>query len=143
MNNSANTENASRDDIQSGKGIQLMVDSFYGNARQDELLGPIFERAISDWQHHLPTMYQFWERLLFGHSDYAGNPFSKHLPLSLEAAHFTRWLQIFIQTIDENFIGLKADEVKRLAKNIAGSFQLRMGITPESQDFEVIKYSRG
>jgi hemoglobin len=129
-------------DILSGKGIQQMVNSFYANARQDELLGPIFERAITDWQDHLPTMYQFWERLLFGHSDYAGNPFEKHLPLSLQAVHFTHWLKIFIKTIDENFTGLKAEEAKRLAKNIAGSFQLRMGITPENDDFERLKYSR-
>jgi hemoglobin len=129
-------------DIQSGEGIQLMVDSFYRNARQDSLLGPIFEKAISDWQDHLPTMYQFWERLLFGFSNYEGNPFQKHLSLSLEAKHFTMWLKIFIQTIDKNFSGLKAEEAKRLARNIAGSFQLRMGISPENHDFEAIKYSR-
>lgn len=140
MNNSSPPSNTS--DIQSGEGIRRMVDSFYGNARQDPLLGPIFEQAISDWQDHLPTMYQFWERLLFGFSDYNGNPFQKHLSLSLEAKHFTMWIKIFIQTIDENFSGPKAEEVKRLAKNIAGSFQLRMGITPENNNFEAIKYSR-
>ena len=129
-------------DIQSSKDIRLLVDSFYGNAKKDPLLGPTFEQAISDWQDHLPTMYQFWERLLFGLSDYSGNPFQKHLNLSLGKEHFTIWVKIFIRTIDENFSGLKAEEAKRLAKNIAGSFQLRMGITPENHDFEAIKYSR-
>ena len=129
-------------DIQSSKDIRLLVDSFYGNAKKDPLLGPTFEQAISDWEEHLPTMYQFWERLLFGLSDYSGNPFQKHLNLSLGKEHFTIWVKIFIRTIDENFSGLKAEEAKRLAKNIAGSFQLRMGITPENHDFEAIKYSR-
>jgi hemoglobin len=129
-------------DIQSPTDIRLLVDSFYSKARQDELLAPIFDRAISDWSHHLPTMYQFWERLLLGSTDYNGNPFSKHLNLSLENFHFTRWLKIFNQTLDENFSGAKTEETKRLARNIAGSFQLRMEITPESNDFEAINYSR-
>ena len=136
------TGSTNLDDIQSGEGIEVMVNSFYSNARQDELLGPIFDRAITDWQDHLPTMYQFWERLLFGFSDYNGNPFEKHLPLSLQAVHFTRWVNIFIQTIDENFSGPKAEEAKRLARNIAGSFQLRMGIKPEDLEFEAVRYSR-
>ena len=129
-------------DIRSGEGVQQMVDSFYNNARQDPLLGPVFDQVISDWQEHLPTMYQFWDRLLFGFSDYNGNPFQKHLNLSLNKEHFAVWVRIFTRTIDENFSGLKAEEAKRLAKNIAGSFQLRMGITPDNHDFEVIKYSR-
>jgi hemoglobin len=129
-------------DIQSSKDIRLLVDSFYGKARQDKLLAPIFDQAISNWEHHLPTMYQFWERLLLGSTDYNGNPFSKHLNLSLESEHFTRWLELFNRTLDENFCGPKTQEAKRLANNISGSFQLRMGITPANNDFEKINYSR-
>jgi hemoglobin len=129
-------------DIQSSTDIRLLVDSFYSKAREDELLAPIFEHAISDWEHHLPTMYQFWERLLLGSTDYNGNPFSKHINLSLDSEHFVKWLKIFNQTLDENFSGEKTEETKRLARNIAGSFQLRMGITPANNDFEKINYSR-
>lgn len=136
------TENKRLGDIQSGEGIKLLVNSFYGNARQDEQLEPIFDEAIDNWDHHLPTMYQFWEKLLFGIEEYTGNPFQKHLSLNLQASHFTAWVRIFIQTVDENFSGPKAEEAKRLAKNIAGSFQLRMGITPENNDFENVQYSR-
>jgi hemoglobin len=131
-----------KNDIQSSTDIRLLVDSFYNKARQDELLAPIFDHAISDWEHHLPTMYQFWERLLLGSTDYSGNPFSKHLNLSLESEHFTRWLEIFNQTLDENFCGAKTEETKRLTNNIAGSFQLRMGITPANNNFETLNYSR-
>ncbi len=116
---------SSKSDIQSGEGVQLMVNSFYSNARLDPLLGPIFDRVINDWQEHLPTMYQFWERLLFGFSDYSGNPFQKHLNLSLDKEHFAIWVRIFTRTIDENFSGLKAEETKRLARNIAGSFSVK------------------
>ncbi|MFT4580014.1 MAG: hemoglobin [Nitrospinales bacterium] len=133
---------ALKHDIQSPTDIRLLVDSFYGKARQDELLAPIFDHAITDWEHHLPTMYQFWERLLLGSTDYNGNPFSKHLNLSLDSEHFVRWLELFNQTLDENFSGTKTEETKRLASNIAGSFQLRMGITPTNNNYETINYSR-
>ena len=129
-------------DIQSPADIRLLVDSFYDKARQDELLAPVFDHAISDWEHHLPTMYQFWERLLLGSTDYNGNPFSKHLNLSLDAEHFVKWLELFNQILDQNFCGPKTEETKRLARNIAGSFQLRMGITPINNDFETLNYSR-
>ena len=131
-----------QNDIQSPTDIRLLVNSFYNKARQDELLVPIFDHAISDWEHHLPTMYQFWERLFLGSTDYNGNPFSKHLNLSLDSEHFVKCLKLFNQTLDENFSGTKTEETKRLASNIAGSFQLRMGITPANNDFEALKYSR-
>ena len=129
-------------DIQSPTDIRLLVDSFYSKARQDELLAPIFDHAISDWEHHLPTMYQFWERLLLGSTDYNGNPFSKHLNLSLDSEHFVKWLELFNQILDQNFCGPKTEETKRLARNIAGSFQLRLGITPINNDFKTLNYSR-
>ncbi len=128
-------------DIQTQKDIRNLVDSFYGHARRDPLLGPVFEEAIHNWQEHLPTMYQFWERLLLGASDYNGNPFQKHLHLALDKYHFTRWLELFFQTIDENFSGAKAEEAKKLARSIADSFQLRMGINPENHIHEINKYS--
>ena len=62
-----------QNDIQSPTDIRLLVNYFYNKARQDELLSPIFDHAISDWGHHLPIMYQFWERLLLGSTDYNGN----------------------------------------------------------------------
>jgi hemoglobin len=142
MTNSGSSAAKNISDIQSGEGVRKLVDSFYGNARKDKLLGPVFEEAIDDWQHHLPTMYQFWERMLFGIDEYAGNPLEKHFKLPIEAAHFTRWIKIFNFTVDGNFSGAKAERAKMLAKNIAGTFQMRMGITPENLNFSSGKYSQ-
>ncbi len=142
MSHSSTVCDNRRGDIQSEESIRLMVDSFYKNVRNDELIGPIFEDRIEDWEAHLPTMYQFWERLLFGTGEYNGNPFQKHLNLPVNKEHFTRWVELFVMTIDENFLGPKAEEAKSLANNIAGSFQLRMGISPEHGEWEGVQYSR-
>ena len=127
-------------DIKTQENIRLLVDSFYGNARQDELLGPIFDNVITNWDHHLPTMYQFWERLLFKSGDYQGNPFDKHVKLPVGKEHFAVWIKIFLRTVDDNFFGPKANEAKRLAKNIAATFQLRMGIDGYDKDFAIPDY---
>lgn len=135
--------NAVSHDIKSSADFRVLVDSFYSKAREDELLAPIFDRAISNWEHHLPTMYQFWERLLLGSLDYNGNPFIKHLNLALDEFHFVRWLEIFNQTLDENFIGPKKEQTKLLVANIANSFQQRMGITPINNENPTSTYTRG
>lgn len=135
--------NNDREDILSEESIRLMVDTFYNKVRQDDLIGPIFERVVNDWDTHLPTMYQFWQKLLFDTGDYSGNPYQKHLALPVEKAHFTRWLKLFSSTIDDKFRGPMAEEAKRLAKNIACSFQIRMDIQPEKIEPGAVNYSRG
>lgn len=114
-------------DITTRADIKLLVDSFYEKVQADELLGPVFSHV--DWPHHLPIMYDFWSSMLLGDQSYRGNPFQKHLPLPIQPKHFDRWLQLFRKTVSENFSGEKAEEVVMRAENIAGIFQLRMGLT--------------
>jgi hemoglobin len=106
--------------------IELLVNTFYDKVKKDALLAPIFAQV--DWPHHLPVMYNFWSSLLLGDQSYQGSPFHKHLSLSLQAQHFDRWLNLFIETVDENFEGEQAQEVKERARHIAQVFQFKMGI---------------
>ena len=116
-----------KNDIAGRQDIQLLVDQFYGKVQTDDLLGPVFSHV--DWKHHLPIMYNFWSSMLLGDQSYHGNPLQKHLPLAIEAKHFDQWLKLFHQTVDENFAGEKAEEVKSRSRSIAGIFQIRLGIT--------------
>jgi hemoglobin len=115
-------------DIESRKEIKALVDQFYDKVKQDPLLGPVFDHV--DWNKHLPVMYNFWSSLLFGDQSYRGNPFEKHIPLKIQAQHFEKWLELFIETVDENFSGEKADDVKGRAENIARLFQFKLGVVP-------------
>ncbi len=105
--------------------VVLLVNSFYDKAKHDELLGPLFSHV--DWPHHLPIMYSFWSSLLLGEQSYQGNPFQKHIGLAITPVHFNRWLEIFHHTVDENFAGDKASEVKDRARSIAGVWQHKLG----------------
>ena len=113
--------------IHTKEDVIYLVDSFYEKVNQDELLSPIFnDFAKVDWESHMPTMYSFWSSILLGEESYSGRPFPKHLPLPIKQKHFDRWLELFHQTVDENFKGELAIEAKSRASNIAQIFSFKI-----------------
>lgn len=116
-----------KNDIQNEEDIKLLVDTFYDKVNQSLILSPIFnDFAGVHWESHLPTMYRFWNGILFGEGGYKGNPFEKHIPLPIDATHFENWLSLFKETVDEFFEGNKADEAKQRASIIAYTFQSKL-----------------
>jgi hemoglobin len=110
--------------------IKILVDSFYDKVKIDSLIGPIFnDTAKVNWDEHLPKLYNFWEDLLLGTDNYKGRPFPPHISLNLKMEHFERWLQLFFNTVDENFTGLKANEAKARALRIAKNFSVNLGLS--------------
>lgn len=84
--------------------IAALVDGFYARARYDDVLGPVFERAVGDdWDPHLEKMRAFWSSLLLSSGRYKGNPMMEHLKLlpRIGAQHFERWLNLWRQTAAE------------------------------------------
>jgi len=116
--------------LQSKEDIIVMVNSFYDKVNKDELLSPIFnDIAKVQWESHLPIMYEFWNSILLGTATYFGSPFPKHLPLPIEQKHFDRWLELFHQTVNDNFEGKLAEEAKNRAANIAQIFSFKIKST--------------
>ncbi len=113
-------------DIQNRGDVERLVDLFYEQVRQDDLLSPVF--AHVNWPAHLPTMYNFWSSLLLGDSSYQGNPFQKHMNLAIRGEHFDRWLLLFSRTVRDHFDGQKAVEALERAHAIAGLFRHRLGL---------------
>jgi hemoglobin len=122
-----------KNDIQTEDDIKKLVHSFYAKVNADEMLSPIFnDIAKVNWDEHLPHLCRFWSTLLFRTATFNGRPFPKHAVLPLERAHFTRWVSLFVATVDELFAGPKAEEAKNFARSIADTFQLRMGLLDPS-----------
>ena len=48
------------------ENLRELVGRFYGRAREDALIGPVFNAAIDDWDHHLDHIAQFWAAGLLG-----------------------------------------------------------------------------
>ncbi|HXI00280.1 MAG TPA: group III truncated hemoglobin [Sphingobacteriaceae bacterium] len=116
-------------DILGIEDIELMVDEFYLKVGKDTLLAPIFNfRLSSHWAPHLQKMYTFWNAALFGVKGYTGNPFMKHATMQLTANHFERWLDLFNETVDQNFSGPMALDAKARALAMADMFKNRLNI---------------
>jgi hemoglobin len=121
-------------DITNEDDIRTMVEAFYAKVNLDPLLSPIFNEVVKvDWEQHLPHLCRFWSTLLFQTKTFDGRPFPKHAVLPVEREHFTRWVSLFVQNVDELFAGPKAEEAKNYARSIADTFQLRMGLIYPAQ----------
>ncbi|WP_202928131.1 group III truncated hemoglobin [Cyclobacterium salsum] len=120
-------------EIESIAEIRELVDTFYDNVRRDPLLGPVFEKRIGDsWDAHLGKMYRFWQTVLLQEHTYHGSPFSPHATMPIGEEHFQRWLQLFQETLKDNFTGEKADEALWRAEKMAQMFQLKIAYYQEN-----------
>jgi hemoglobin len=107
--------------------VKALVNTFYDKVRHDALLAPVFNERIQDrWPQHLEKMYTFWQTVLLEEYTYFGRPFPPHATLPIDYTHFSAWLNLFTQTIDELFTGEKADEAKWRANKMAEMFQAKL-----------------
>ncbi len=103
--------------------IERMVHEFYGRVRSEPVLGPIFDRRIDDWPHHLDRMVGFWRAVLRSEPTFTmserGSPPILHRQIDgIEVAHFERWLALFGEVVDDTFAASDAADVKAAAQRI-------------------------
>ncbi len=116
-------------DITSPADIDSLVEHFYSRALQDELIGFFFtDVARIDLPQHLPKISRFWQNQLLGSfPDYRARTFEAHLDIhqraAFQTAHFNRWLQLWLQSVDELFAGPRAEAAKQRARAIATSLE--------------------
>lgn len=114
-------------DIYNLQDIKSLVDQFYLRVRADDLLRDIFNNQIGDdWPKHLEKMYRFWQTVLLHEYTYHGSPFLPHVHLPIEPQHFSRWLDLFYETVDDLFEGEKATEAKMRADKMAKWFARKL-----------------
>lgn len=109
--------------------IRRLVHGFYDKVRADEVLGPVFAARIQDWGPHLERMCAFWSSVALLTGTYHGRPMQAHQQLPVDAAHFDRWLTIFIATAEELCPPAAAELFVDRAKRIAESLELGIAMT--------------
>lgn len=109
--------------------IRLLVQTFYARARADDLIGPIFNAAVADWDHHIDQISDFWSSMMLRTGRYNGRPMRPHLRLPLQGAHFDRWLALFETTVRELFTADIAGAFLIRAQRIADSFEMGIATT--------------
>ncbi len=118
-------------DIENRTNIETLVNQFYEKVKKDEVISYLFnEIAQTDWNHHLPKMYDFWEVILFGTGSFKGNPMFVHKELHskspLSPEHFEHWFKLFQDTVDQLYQGKNAEDIKQSASNIAQTMMYKV-----------------
>ena len=114
-------------EIENIDDVKLLVDTFYGKIREDDFLKDIFNNKIGDrWPQHLEKMYRFWQTVLLDEHTYYGSPFVPHAQLPVSIEHFNQWIKIFFETVDELYVGEKAQRAKWQGERMAEMFNTKI-----------------
>jgi hemoglobin len=112
--------------------IAALVDRFYGKARRDPVIGPVFNSAIADWDEHLAKLRDFWSSVMLTTGRYKGNPMVAHFRQPIEPGFFDRWLALWRETAAELFPPLLAAQFVSRAERIGESLKLALFYRPEA-----------
>lgn len=119
-------------DIETREDIILVMRNFYDRLLKDQSINFFFTKATHVDQHleaHFDILATFWEQGLFLKGGYSNNMFQIHKdihekhPFTYE--HFDIWLDYLYTSIDENFEGNKADQMKTMALNMATVMKIK------------------
>lgn len=118
--------------------IDQLVRTFYGRVREDEVLGPIFNARVDDWEHHMARIADFWSSVLMMSGRFKGSPMQAHARIAeIQTAHFDRWLDIWRGAAREIAPPAAADLFIAKAELIGES--LRLGIAAASGELPPLK----
>ena len=118
-------------DIQTRDDLHLVMSEFYLKLLADSKISYIFIKVAKiDLAPHLLELVDFWEQILFDTGNYRKNVLQIHTNLNqlskLSSEHFVIWLNYFNTTIDENFAGQVAENMKTRALSIATVMKIKM-----------------
>ncbi len=119
-------------DIETREDIFNLVSQFYSKIRKENIIGPIFNQVISNWDEHFNILTDFWETNLLFVSNYKRNPIQIHQKVdatfhgNITEKHFGIWLNLWFATIDELYYGEKAQTAKRRARKMSTHLYIKM-----------------
>jgi hemoglobin len=108
----------------------MLVARFYGKARRDRMIGPMFENAVDGWEEHLAKLSDFWSSVMLTGGCYKGNPIAACPRHPIEPEFFDRWLGLWCETTGELFGPDNASRFDLKAENIAASLRLALFYRP-------------
>jgi|SRR5687768_9956770 len=118
-------------DISNREDLLQLLTHFYNKLLADKSISYLFtDIAKIDLPHHMDTLVNFWDSVLFQNDVYRKNAMQPHLILHqkspLQKHHFETWLTYFNGSVDELFEGEKAFLAKERALSIATVMQIKV-----------------
>ena len=120
-----------KSDIQDRSDIRKLVTAFYERLLKEEDFRHIFLEVMQvDILAHIDRLMDFWESTLFQAGKYKGDTVEAHLEVHhqhrLNAGHFSKWLEIFNETVNDLFEGRIATQAKQKASALATIIRLKI-----------------
>lgn len=118
-------------DIENQEDLYVLVDEFYKKLLTDPTISYIFTDVVKiKIEEHLPILVTFWSQGILGTGGYTKNLTEIHLDIDkkehLTPELFQIWLGHFNSTVDELFLGTKAEQIKNQALSIATIMQIKI-----------------
>jgi hemoglobin len=119
--------------------LPALLDRFYARVRADAELGPVFNDAVEDWDHHLATLADFWSSVMLTSGRYKGNPMAVHLQHAarIPSEMFGRWLAIWTETTDAMMsppvAAIMQAKAARIAQSLDAAIHFRLPRAEPSQ----------
>lgn len=106
-----------------GEALRRLLAGFYADARRDPVIGPIFEKHVIAWDHHLQKIQGFWETQGGGFPSYRGPLGFQHVKLGLRPEHFEIWLGLWEKNCRAMLGEREAGEMVAIARQIGARLQ--------------------
>lgn len=124
----------------SDASLDALVRGFYGTARRDPLLGPVFESTVEDWEGHFAKLVDFWSSVMLTTGRYKGTPMAAHAKHpSIAPEHFDRWLALWRETADAVFEPELAARFCAKAERIAESLKMGLALVRGQDPFGPVR----
>lgn len=120
-----------KNDITNREDLHLIVSEFYIKLLSNNDIKHFFDKFINKdtLEEHLNTLVDFWDNILFYSGTYNKNAMQPHVHLHkkkpFSKKHFEIWLDLFNQSVDENFSGTNTHTIKTRALSIATIMQIK------------------
>lgn len=118
-------------DLTGRDDVELLLRDFYGRVFADDLLRHVFVDVVQmDLEQHLPVIVGFWEKVLFNVGSYDGRVMDVHRRVHhrvpLTGKHFSRWLELWRESLDAGFSGPVTEQADAHARRMAAVFLLHL-----------------
>lgn len=124
--------------------IEVLIDVFYAKVLRHPNLSVYFSHAVKNWDFHKTRFVQFWSsRLLFTESYDGGTLLPQHVAIDAQFDHsfnkglFDDWAQLWVETVNELFIGEKAKLAIETGEHMAKNIYLKMFFNRKPKDYGV------
>lgn len=112
--------------------IEVLIDVFYAKVLRHSELSFYFSDAVKNWTHHKKRFIEYWSSQILFTDTYEGSILPSHVAVDkkygsgFKKEHFTEWARLWTETIEELFVGEKAELAKESGVNMSKNIYLKM-----------------